>query len=58
MADLLVVRSKVKEYVKGKKCRMSEEAVVAVSAAVKGLLDKAALRAKGNKRQTLKAVDL
>ena len=58
MADLLVVRSKVKEYVKGKKCRMSEEAVVAVSAAVKGLLDKAAVRAKGNKRQTLKAVDL
>ena len=58
MAELLVVRSKVKEYVKGKKCRMSEDAVVAVSAAVKAVLDKAAVRAKANKRQTLKESDI
>ncbi len=58
MAELLVVRSKVKEYVKGKKCRMSEDAVVAVSTAVKAILDKAALRAKANKRQTLKDADI
>ncbi len=58
MAELLVVRSKVKDYVKGKKCRMSEDAVAAVSAAVKGLLDKAVVRAKANKRQTLKDSDV
>lgn len=58
MADLLVVRSKVKGYVKGKKLRMSEDAVQAVNAALKGVLDKAAARAKGNKRMTVKGADV
>lgn len=58
MADLLVVRSKVKGYVKGKKLRMSEDAVQAVNAAVKCLLDKAAGRCKGNKRMTVKDSDV
>lgn len=58
MAELLVVRSKVKGYVKGKKCRTSEDAVGAINAAVKALLDKAADRAKKNGRQTVKASDV
>lgn len=58
MAELLVVRSKVKGYVKSKKLRMSEDAVQALNAALKGLLDKAAGRAKGNKRLTVKDSDI
>jgi histone H3/H4 len=58
MAELMIVRSKVKEYVKAKKYRMGEDAVEAVSGAVKGLLDKAVARAKENRRQTLRAYDI
>jgi histone H3/H4 len=58
MAELLVVQSKVKAYVKGKKLRMSGDAVGAINGELKALLDKAVARCKGNKRQTVKASDI
>lgn len=57
-ADILVVVSKVKEYVKGKGLQTSETAVEALSKAVGELLDKAIERAKDNGRQTIKDRDI
>jgi histone H3/H4 len=58
MGDLLVVQSKVKELAKKLKLRMSGDAVGEISKAVEGLVKKAADRAKGNKRMTIKASDV
>lgn len=56
--EILVVISKVKEYVKKKEMQTSETAVEALSEAVYELLDKAVLRAKENGRQTIKDRDI
>lgn len=56
--ELLVVVSKVKDYVKGKGLQTSETAVDALSEAVKELLDKAVKRAQDNGRQTIKDRDI
>ncbi len=56
--EVLVVASKVKAYVKGKKMNTSAEAVQALSACVYEMLDNATGRTKNNGRKTLKAHDL
>jgi len=56
--EILVVVSKVKDYVKEKGLQTSETAVEALSNAVRELLDKAAERAKDNGRQTIKDRDI
>jgi histone H3/H4 len=53
-----VVASKVKEYLKQQGCRTSGDAIEAVEQRLKEVLDAAARRAKGNKRGTVKAVDV
>lgn len=56
--EILVVVSKVKDYVKEKGLQTSETAVEALSEAVKELLDKAVKRAQDNGRQTIKDRDI
>ena len=56
--DMLVVGSKVRSYIKSKKCLTSGELLAALNKEVMCLIDKACARAKGNKRSTLKAKDL
>ncbi len=57
-SDPLVVGSKVKAYIKSKKCMTSGELINALSDEVRRLLDKAVERTKGNRRSTVKAQDL
>ncbi len=56
--EVLVVASKVKAYVKGKKMNTSAESIQALSACVYEMLDSATTRTKNNGRKTLKAHDL
>lgn len=56
MAELLVVRSKIKGAAKG--CNVSGDFAEALSKEVERLVAKAAERAKANKRSTVKARDL
>ncbi|MFH1455782.1 MAG: DUF1931 domain-containing protein [archaeon] len=56
MADLVVVRSKIKEHADG--MNVSSDFASALSDEVVGLIQKAAARAKANKRSTVKARDL
>jgi len=56
--ESLIVASKVKAYIKSKKMMTSSEAIGAISDAVYGLLDKAAARAKANRRSTVRTQDL
>ena len=56
MADLLVVRSKIKEHADG--CNVSGDFATALSDEVVGLVKKAAARAKGNNRRTVQSKDL
>ena len=58
MADLLIVSSKVREYLKSKGVKMSGELPGAVDAKVKAMLDDAAKRCQGNKRSTVKPQDV
>jgi len=58
MAEMLVVRSKVKEYAKKKKMSFGADAAGALSAEVAALIDKAIARAKANKRATVKGRDV
>ena len=58
MADVLVVASKVKEYVKGKGCHTSADAIGALSSKVEALLNDATKRAKANRRTTVKDQDI
>jgi len=58
MAELLVVRSKVKAFAKKKKMRLSESAVSALSKEVEYLIEKAAKRAKLSKRGTIQDRDI
>lgn len=56
--DVLVVASKVKNYIKGKKMNTSAEAINALSEQVYCLIDQATQRTKANGRKTLKAQDV
>jgi len=56
--EILVVVSKVKEYIKEKGLQTSETAVDSLSDAVRELLDKAVKRAQDNGRQTIKDRDI
>ncbi|HUV41340.1 MAG TPA: hypothetical protein VMW23_06115, partial [Sedimentisphaerales bacterium] len=56
--ESLVVASKIKAYIKGKKMMTSSDAVEAISDVVYSLLDKAAVRTKANRRSTVKPQDL
>ncbi len=56
--DSLVVVSKVKAYIKSKKMMTSSEALGAINDALYCMLDAAAVRAKANRRSTIKAQDI
>jgi histone H3/H4 len=55
-AELIISKSRTKAAVK--KCNVGTEFYGALDAAVRGLIKDAEARAVGNKRKTLKAVDL
>ncbi|MEK6765616.1 MAG: hypothetical protein AABY49_05240 [Planctomycetota bacterium] len=55
--DVLVVASKVREYVKSKKCNTSGEFIGELSNTVYGVIDKAINRAQRNNRKTVQAKD-
>jgi histone H3/H4 len=58
MADVLVVASKVKAYVKEKtELRTSAEVIDRLSAEVASMLDEAAVKAKAANRKTLMVED-
>ncbi|MFX0030993.1 MAG: hypothetical protein ACFE8B_17395 [Candidatus Hermodarchaeota archaeon] len=56
----LFVKSKVREYIKGKECNTSSGVLdgEALNNIIMGMLDKAVKRAQGNNRKTVKARDL
>lgn len=56
--DVLVVKSKVKEYIKGKDCNTASDLYDALSEEVKALLDKAVDRTKANGRKTVQSKDI
>ena len=56
--DDLVVKSKVREYAKGKNIRLSAEVFDGLTKIVAFKIDKAVERAKGNGRKTVKGYDL
>lgn len=56
--EVLVVVSKVKDYIKSKKCMTSGDLPVALSQEIYGMIDKAVARTKANKRSTVKPSDL
>ena len=58
MADVMVVASKVRAHLKSKNVKMSGDLPEALNKVVMMHLDKAADRAKGNKRATVKPYDL
>jgi len=59
-AEPLFVKSKVREFIKGKGCNTSSAVLDgdALNGIIMGMLDKAVGRAKGNGRKTVKARDL
>jgi hypothetical protein len=57
-SDVLVVASKVKEYIKSKGAKTSGETIPALSDMVCKVLDDAIKRAQANKRSTVKPSDL
>ncbi|MFH1456991.1 MAG: hypothetical protein ABIF17_02640 [Patescibacteria group bacterium] len=56
--EMLVVGSKVKNYIKEKGCHTSSELLEGLSEEVSKMIDKAIARCQGNKRSTVKKVDL
>ncbi|UCC18302.1 MAG: hypothetical protein JSV62_09305 [Promethearchaeota archaeon] len=60
VADTLFVKSKVREYIKGKNCNTSGDLidVPALNDAIIDILDKAIGRAKANNRKTVQEKDL
>lgn len=56
--EVLVVASKVKEFIKSKGCMTSSDTIPALSEKVYALLEEAISRTKGNKRSTVKPQDL
>ena len=58
MADMLVVGSKVKEYVKSKGLMTAADVLTALNECVCSCLEKAVERAEANGRKTVQARDL
>lgn len=58
MAEILVVRSKIKDLVKKKKMNMGADAAEALSREVANMVSRAAERAKANRRSTIKGRDI
>ena len=58
MAEMLVVKSKVREYTKKKKMNLGGDASEALSREVARLVDRAAERAKANRRSTIQGRDI
>ena len=56
--DSLIVASKVKAYIKGKKMMTSSDALEAISEKVYNILDSAIARTQANRRSTVKPQDL
>ena len=56
--EVLVVASKVKAYIRGKKMMCSADAIAALSDKVYCILDCGIARTKANKRSTVKPQDL
>lgn len=56
--EVLVVASKVKEYIKSKDAQTAAEVIEALSDKVYDLIDEAIARTKGNGRVTVKEYDL
>jgi len=56
--EVLVVASKVREYIKEKDCNTSGEFINKLSEAVYCLIDKAVNRAQENGRKTIQAKDV
>ena len=56
MAEMLVIRSKIKDYCKD--CNVSGDFAEALSKKVEGLVSDAVERAKANGRKTVQARDL
>lgn len=56
--EILVIGSKVKNYIREKGLKSSGDLVEAISAKVHALLDDAAERAKANKRSTVRPCDM
>lgn len=56
--DILIVGSKIRDYIKSKDCLTSSEVIAALSEKVYTLLDNAIDRAGGNGRKTVTAKDL
>lgn len=58
MGDALVVKSKVREAAKKKRMNLGGDAVEALNREVMRLVDRAAERAKANRRTTIKGRDV
>lgn len=56
--EVLVVASKVKAYIKSKKCMTSSDTIGALSDKIYALIDQVADRTKANRRTTVKPQDL
>tara|TARA_B100000959_G_C14746493_1_gene527329 strand:+ start:124 stop:324 length:201 start_codon:yes stop_codon:yes gene_type:complete len=56
--DVLVVASKIREYVKSNDCNTSGEFIGELSNTVYDLIDKAIDRAQGNNRKTIQTKDI
>jgi hypothetical protein len=56
--DSLIVASKVKAYIKGKKMMTASDSLEALSEHVYSVLDTAIARAKANRRSTVRPQDL
>lgn len=56
--EVLIVASKVRQYLKAKGVKMSGELINALNKRVVVLLDDAASRTRGNKRSTVKPQDV
>ncbi len=56
--DVLVVASKIKAYVKGRKMNTSADAITELSDKVYMMLDQATTRTRANGRKTLKPQDI
>ncbi|MBI5553736.1 MAG: DUF1931 domain-containing protein [Candidatus Diapherotrites archaeon] len=57
MSEMLVVKSKVADYVRGKDMMLASDSVDALSTLVEKKLDKAIERCKQNGRKTVKPYD-
>ena len=57
-SDSLVVKSKMKEYIKGKGCNSAGNLGEGLTNIIKEILDKAIARAKANGRKTVQEKDL